>query len=138
MCLDAIWNEKIETLSCAGYDHNWVRAYDYADEAAPLLPRGTILRVTGTFDNTPANRNVTDPRNWSGLGHRSIDNMLILLAQGVALSDDKFQEEITARRQVLHLAEGQTAIGCPLCGFAKLPVRPGAPPPARPPAAQQQ
>jgi hypothetical protein len=61
MCLDAIWNEKIETLSCSGYDHNWVRAYDYAGDAAPLLPRGTILRVTGTFDNTPANRNVTDP-----------------------------------------------------------------------------
>ena len=138
MCLDAIWNEKIETLSCSGYDHNWVRAYDYADDAAPLLPRGTILRVTGTFDNTPANRNVTDPRNWSGLGHRSIDNMLILLAQGVALSDDRFQEEITARRQLLHLAEGQSAIGCPLCGFTKLPVRPAPPQaPARPPAAPQ-
>src|SRR5262249_56848036 len=45
MCLDAIWNEKVETLSCSGYDHNWVRAYDYADDATPLLPRGTILRV---------------------------------------------------------------------------------------------
>jgi hypothetical protein len=143
MCLDAIWNEKIETLSCSGYDHNWVRAYDYADDAAPLLPRGTILRVTGTFDNTPANRNVTDPRNWSGLGHRSIDNMLILLAQGILLSDDKFQEEMTARRVQLHLAEGQTAIGCPLCGFAKLPARPAPsqaparPPTGQPPAQQQ-
>jgi hypothetical protein len=134
MCLDAIWNEKVETLSCSGYDHNWVRAYDYADDVTPLLPRGTILRVTGTFDNTPANRNVTDPRNWSGLGHRSIDNMAILLLQGVPLSDDKFQEELTARRQLLSLAEGQNVTGCPLCGFARLPGR-GAPPQpaARPP-----
>jgi hypothetical protein len=139
MCLDAIWNEKIETLSCSGYDHNWVRAYDYADDAAPLLPRGTILRVTGTFDNTPANRNVTDPRNWSGLGHRSIDNMLILLAQGIPLSDNAFQEEITARRQLLHLADGQTVIGCPLCGFSKLPARPSPPQaPASAAAAQTQ
>jgi hypothetical protein len=43
------------------------------------------LRVTGTFDNTPANRNVTDPRNWSGLGHRWIDNILIPLAQAIKL-----------------------------------------------------
>jgi hypothetical protein len=130
-----VFEPHIETLSCSGYDHNWVRAYDYADDAAPLLPRGTILRVTGTFDNTPANRNVTDPRNWSGLGHRSIDNMLILLAQGIPLSDNAFQEEITARRQLLHLAEGQTVIGCPLCGFSKLPARPGQPQASAAPAA---
>src|SRR5262249_1491419 len=24
MCLDAIWGSRIETLSCAGYDHSWV------------------------------------------------------------------------------------------------------------------
>jgi hypothetical protein len=122
MCLDAIWGAKVETLSCSGYDHNWVRAYTYADDAAPLLPRGTILRVSGTFDNTPANKNVVDPRNWSGLGHRSIDNMAILILQGVSLTDERFQEEVSARRQQLNLADGQSAIGCPLCAFAKLPA----------------
>ncbi len=25
MCLDAIWGSRIETLSCSGYDHSWVR-----------------------------------------------------------------------------------------------------------------
>jgi hypothetical protein len=136
MCLDAIWDAKIETLSCSGYDHNWVRVYQYAKDAAPLLPRGTILRVTGYFDNTPANKNVVDPRNWSGLGHRSIDNMEILLLQGVGLSDGQFQEEMTARRQELSLADGQSVIGCPLCAFAKFPAPP---PPARTagPAPQQ-
>jgi hypothetical protein len=122
MCLDAIWGAKVETLSCSGYDHNWVRVYQYANEAAPLLPKGTILRVTGYFDNTPANKNVVDPRNWSGLGHRSIDNMDILLLQGVGLSEGQFQEEMTARRLQLNLAEGQSAMGCPLCAFAKLPA----------------
>lgn len=133
MCLDAIWGAKTETLSCSGYDHNWVRVYQYANEAAPLLPKGTILRVTGYFDNTPANKNVVDPRNWSGLGHRSIDNMDILLLQGVGLSEGQFQEEMTARRQQLSLADGQSLIGCPLCAFGKLP----APRPAPGPAPQQ-
>ena len=121
MCLDAIWGSRIETLSCSGYDHSWVRSYQYEDDAAPLLPRGTILRVTGYYDNTPANRNVVDPRNWSGLGHRSIDNMNILIAQGVTLTDEKFQEEVTARRERLKLKPGEDAPGCPLCAFEKIP-----------------
>ncbi len=122
MCLDAIWNSKIETISCSGYDHSWVRAYQYADDAAPLLPKGTILRVTGYFDNTPANKNVVDPRNWSGLGHRSIDNMVILALQGVGLADDRFQQEMVTRRERLGLADGQNIVGCPLCTIGKPPA----------------
>ena len=122
MCLDAIWNSMPQTLSCAGYNHGWVRVYSYADDAAPLLPKGTILRVTGYFDNTPANRNVVDPRNWSGLGHRSIDNMMINIGQVLVLSDDELQQEMAHRREVLHLKDGQTVLGCPLCGYSKKPV----------------
>ena len=29
MCLEAIWGYNIQTLSCVGYDHNWVRGYTY-------------------------------------------------------------------------------------------------------------
>ena len=29
MCLEAIWGYNIQTLNCVGYDHNWVRGYDY-------------------------------------------------------------------------------------------------------------
>ena len=36
MCLEAIWGYNIQTLNCVGYDHNWVRGYDYTDESAPL------------------------------------------------------------------------------------------------------
>jgi hypothetical protein len=121
MCLDAIWGTRIETLSCAGYNHGWVRIYTYGDDAAPLLPKGTILRVTGYFDNTPANKNVSDPRNWAGLGHRSMDNMMINIAQTISLSDEEFEREVAQRRQRLNLAEGQTVIGCPLCGYSKMP-----------------
>jgi hypothetical protein len=124
MCLDAIYGSTVETLSCAGYNHGWVRIYSYADDAAPLLPKGTILRVTGYFDNTPANKNVVDPRNWSGLGHRSIDNMMINIGQAIVLTDEQFQREIAQRREKLRLTDGQTVLGCPLCGYSKLPVAP--------------
>jgi hypothetical protein len=122
MCLDAIWGSTVQTLSCAGYNHGWVRVYSYADDAAPLLPKGTILRVTGYFDNTPANRNVVDPRNWSGLGHRSIDNMMINIGQVIVLSDEELQQEMARRRQTLHLKEGQPVLGCPLCGYSNMPA----------------
>ena len=118
MCLDAIYsNGLIETLSCAGYNHSWVRTYPYADHAAPLLPKGTILRVTGYFDTSPANKNVPDGRNWSGLGHRSIDQMMISLAQGMYLTDEQFAEEMEQRRIDLNLKSGQYVLGCPQCGI---------------------
>lgn len=116
-CLDAIYpNGLSETLSCSGYNHSWVRAYPYADHAAPLIPKGTILRVTSYFDTTPANKNVADGRNWSGLGHRSIDQMMISLTQGMYLSDEQFAEELEERRAVLNLRPGEYVLGCPLCG----------------------
>ena len=126
MCLDAIGGAgmSVETLSCVGYDHSWVRVYTFADDAAPLLPKGTILRITGYFDNTPANKNVADPRNWSGLGHRSIDNMMNQLGEVNLLTDDEFQAEMAQRRKSLGLKEGQSVIGCPLCGASsKMPAR---------------
>ena len=122
MCIEAVWGGRTETLSCSGYDHNWVRVYKYEDDAAPLLPRGTLLHVTAYFDTTAANRNVVDPRNWGGLGHRSIDNMAIMIAPTITLSDEEFQQEITARLQRRNLAKGQAMLGCPLCGFDELPA----------------
>ena len=120
MCLDAIYpSGTMETLSCAGYNHSWVRAYPYADHAAPLLPKGTILRISGYFDTSPGNKNVADPRNWAGMGDRSIDNMLINLAQGVALSDEQYAAELEQRRRDLDLAPGDYVVGCPGCGYGQ-------------------
>ena len=117
MCLEAIWGRTREMLNCMGYDHSWVRVYTYADDAAPLLPKGTILRLVSYFNNSRSNPNVTDPRNWSGPGFRSVDQMLINLARGVYLTDERFEEELAARREKLGLKRGDTLIGCPLCGL---------------------
>jgi hypothetical protein len=115
MCLEAIWGYNIQTLNCVGYDHNWVRGYDYTDESAPLLPKGTILHIVGYMDNSPSNKNVPDPRNWQGSGNRSVANMFIDLGMRVALNDDQFQEEMAKRREKLHLTKNDVVIGCPLC-----------------------
>ena len=126
MCLEAIWGVTVQTLNCSKYDHNWVRAYWYDDDAAPLLPKGTILHVIGYFDTTPANRNVADPRNWSGSGHRSVDNMMINLMQAITLTDQQFEAEVAQRRQRLGLKPGQTVIGCPTCGASPRTTPPAA------------
>ena len=115
MCLEAIWGYTIETLSCVGYDHNWVRGYPYTEDAAPLLPKGTILHITGYMNNTDTNPNVPDPRNWQGSGNRSVTNMFIDLGIRVTMTDEQFQEAMEERRQKLNLGPNDHVIGCPLC-----------------------
>ena len=116
MCLEAIYGTTIETLNCAGYDHSWVRVYSYEDDAMPLLPKGTILHITGWFNNSASNPNVPDARNWSGGGHRSVDQMFINIMQGSYLDDDEFKAALAAREAALDLAPGERVLGCPLCG----------------------
>jgi hypothetical protein len=118
MCLEAIWGFNIQTLTCTGYDHNWVRGYDYDDDHAPLLPRGTILHIVGYMDNSPTNKNVPDPRNWQGSGNRSVANMFIDLGMGVSLSDEQFYEEMMKRRERMEQTQTDVVIGCPLCNVA--------------------
>ena len=115
MCLEAIWGHNIQTLNCTGYDHNWVKQYVYQDDYAPLLPKGTILHLIGWHDTTVANRNVPDPRNWSGGGRRSVANMFINLGKAVALTDEEFEREMAERRERLQLTKNDYLIGCPLC-----------------------
>jgi mono/diheme cytochrome c family protein len=114
MCLEAIWGHNIQTLNCVGYDHNWVKQYVYDDDAAPLLPKGTIVHLIGFLDTTPANRNPADPRNWAGGGRRSIANMFIDLGYSVSLTEEQFQAEMAKRRQKM-TSRNDYDIGCPLC-----------------------
>ena len=121
MCLEAIWGNQIETLACAGYDHNWVKQYTFEDDYAPLLPKGTILHMIGFMDNVASNPNVIDPRNWSGSGNRSITNMFLHLGQSVGLTDAQFVQEMKERRERLGLTVNDHLLGCPLC-MADLPL----------------
>ncbi len=111
MCLEAIYpdesrrrgqNQRREVLSCAKYDHNWAKVYVYEDDSAPLLPKGAVLHLTGWYDNSAKNRNVVDPRNWRSYGHRTMDDMFILLAKLTFLNEEQYAElaaEREAKRQ---------------------------------------
>jgi hypothetical protein len=124
MCLEAIWGMNIQQLSCVGYDHNWVKQYIYEDDAAPLLPKGTILHLVGFLDTTPANKNPADPRNWAGGGRRSVSNMFIDLGYSVNLTEEQFQAEMAKRRENMK-SRNDYDLGCPLC-WAPPVVQPAA------------
>jgi hypothetical protein len=115
MCLEAIWGPHVETLTCAGYDHNWVRTYRYGDNAAPLLPAGTILHLYGEMDVSANNPNMPEIRNWTGSGNRSVSNMFLELGFRVNLTEEQFLQEMAERRQALNLGPNDYVIGCPLC-----------------------
>ena len=98
MCVGAMYPDGLkETLNCAGYNHSWVRSYAYEDDYAPLLPAGTILHITAWFDNSATNPLVSDPRNWRGLGHRSVDDMFILLSRYTFFSEEEFADVVAER-----------------------------------------
>jgi hypothetical protein len=128
MCLEAIWGLNIQTLACAGYDHNWVRGYAFDDDHAPLLPKGAILHIIGYMDTTAANRNLADSRNWSGSGNRSVANMFIDLGMRVSMTEEQFQKEMAERREKLRLTANDVLIGCPLCNAGEKPGYTPAPP----------
>jgi hypothetical protein len=116
MCIEAIYELSVETLSCAGYDHNWVRDYRYDENHAPLVPKGTILHTISWFDGTRRNANLADPRNTTVWGRRSVENMLGVNNYAYFLTDDQYKEELAQRRGYLNSTNGwDTLVGCPDC-----------------------
>ncbi|MBL4820902.1 MAG: cytochrome c [Gammaproteobacteria bacterium] len=126
MCLEAIWGSHQETLSCVGYDHNWVRKYTFGTDAQPLLPKGTIVHMIGWMNNSESNSNIPDARNWQGSGNRSVANMFLELGLEVHLTDDEFVQEMEDRVKMLGATKSDYVLGCPLC-LAGVPT-PGAKP----------
>jgi len=82
------------------FNFNWHNNYVYADDAAPLLPKGTILRVTSWYDNTSANKNNPDPDQWVGFGDRTVDEMGHAWVNITYMSDDDFKTEVAARQKL--------------------------------------
>jgi hypothetical protein len=97
-CLEAIYpNMAVEQFNCVNYDFQWQIVYNYADDVAPLLPAGTIMHVTSWHDNSAANRNNPDSRNWVGFGHRTTDDMARHWLTYYYMTDDEFRGELEER-----------------------------------------
>jgi len=79
------------------FDFNWMTNYIYADDAAPILPKGTQLKVTAWYDNTRANKNNPEPDQWVGFGDRTVDEMGHAWINVTYLSDEDYAKEIAKR-----------------------------------------
>ena len=99
-CLELIYPTQpvtSEVVNCAHFDYNWHLAYNYADDSAPLVPAGTILHVINWHDNSEAHRSNPDPRNWTGSGGRTIDEMGFAWIGWYDMTDEEYDAELSAR-----------------------------------------
>ena len=86
-------------LSYVGnFNFNWMTNYIYDDDAAPLLPKGTVIHVSAWYDNTKANKNNPDPDQWVGYGDRTVDEMAHAWMNVVYLSEEEYQQMLTDRK----------------------------------------
>src|SRR5580658_7873195 len=74
------------------FNFNWMTNYIYADDAAPVLPKGTLIHVIAWHDNTAANPNNPDPNQWVGWGDRTVDEMAHAWVNVTYISDDDYKE----------------------------------------------
>jgi hypothetical protein len=89
-----------EVLSYVGnFNFNWMTNYIYDDDAAPLLPKGTVIHVSAWYDNTTGNRNNPDADQWVGFGDRTVDEMAHAWMNVVYFSDEEFKA-LQAERKV--------------------------------------
>jgi hypothetical protein len=80
------------------FNFNWMTNYIYADDAAPVFPKGTIIHVTAFYDNTKANKNNPDPDQWVGYGDRTVDEMAHAWMNVVYLDDAEYQQLVNERK----------------------------------------
>ena len=92
MAVEAILPDgSVQTISYVGnFNFNWMTNYIYADDAAPVLPKGTIIHVTAWYDNTRANPYNPDPDQWVGFGDRTVDEMGHAWMNVTYLTDEEY------------------------------------------------
>jgi hypothetical protein len=103
-CLELIYptsgsSARTEVVNCADFNYNWHLTYNYADNAQPLVPAGTILHTISWHDNTAGKAN-PDPRNWVGDGQRTIDEMGFAWIGWYDLTADEYKTQLTERKEL--------------------------------------
>jgi hypothetical protein len=80
------------------FNFNWMTNYIYADDAAPVFPKGTLIHVTAWYDNTRGNKNNPDPEQWVGYGDRTVDEMAHAWMNVEYLTDDEYKALAAERK----------------------------------------
>ena len=103
MTMEAILpNGQTQVIShVADFNFNWHNTYVYKETAAPLLPKGTIIKVTAWHDNTTANKANPDPNVWVGYGDRTVDEMAHAWVNVTYMNDTDYRAAIEERRKAV-------------------------------------
>ena len=88
------------------FNFNWHNNYIYADDAAPLLPKGTVIAVKSWWDNTAAHRSNPDPNQWVGWGDRTVDEMGHAWVNVTYMDDDDFNAAVSQRQAPTETTDG--------------------------------
>jgi hypothetical protein len=101
MLLEAILPDGSKrTLSYVDhFNFNWMTNYIYADDAAPVLPKGTIIHAVAWHDNTSNNKNNPDPDQWVGWGDRTVDEMAHAWVNVTYISEEDYQAWLAKHAQ---------------------------------------
>jgi hypothetical protein len=100
MSMEALYPDgRREMLSqVTDFNFNWHNMYIYADDVAPLLPKGTMLHFIAWYDNTTNNKSNPDPDQWVGWGDRTVDEMGHAWINITYFKDDEFKAEVAKRK----------------------------------------
>jgi hypothetical protein len=82
----------------SNFNFNWMTTFVYDDDVAPLLPKGTMVKVTAWHDNTAAKKTNPDPNQWVGWGDRTVDEMAHAWINFIYMKDEDFKAEQEKRR----------------------------------------
>ena len=103
MTLEAILptGQTVVLRHVADFNFNWHNSYVYKETSAPLLPKGTIIKVTAWHDNTVNNKANPDPNVWVGYGDRTVDEMAHAWVNVTYMNDADYRAAIEERRKAV-------------------------------------
>lgn len=86
------------TLNCVPqWRFNWHLVYNYAEDAAPIFPPGTVIHISTWHDNSDTLRVNPDPRNNVVYGQRTIDEMSFAWVSYYYIDDEEYKARVAAR-----------------------------------------
>jgi mono/diheme cytochrome c family protein len=98
-CIELIYpDDTQEVLNCVNFNFAWHTVYNYDEASAPIAPAGTIVHVVSWHDNSVNYKANPDPKNWVGVGNRTIDEMSFMWVSWYDLTQDEYQQELKARQ----------------------------------------
>lgn len=108
MSMEAIYPDgNREVLAFVdNFQWNWQINYVFAEDAAPLVPAGTMVITRAWHDNTTANPNNPDPNQWVGWGDRTVDEMAHNWVDVTYLGQEEYERLLAERNASLSRQSG--------------------------------